>query len=337
LKNNGPIRHLSLPTFARILTVASLAALGLLIAGVRGPAGDSPALAQDRPVQTPPAAGAEAYNLAFVPADARMLVAVRPQSLLQRRDILSLLKSLRDAPMLMERIPVPPEDIEQVLVFWESGGGGGRDPIRRVPSGVVLRTSKSQNWKETIGKMAGPGIAEARQDGQTYLRLDQGGPLTWGVYTPDDRTLVAAQEVVLRELIADRNAPPSRHPWDEAWQKVARGQVMLALDTRWLRRELAQASAGPGQAPGAMLKFETFAPLYEKAQSYAASLVASDRSLAIDLVAAAGSAENARPVAETLQAIVTLGKNAAQGLRRELDRRPGGKGEALDWALEAAD
>jgi hypothetical protein len=195
--------------------------------------------------------------------------------------------------------------------------------------------TKPQDWKALMTNMAGPGLQEARHDGQTYFRNGNGGPAPWAFFMPDDRTLVAAEEVALRELIADRNAPATRHPWDLAWNKVARGQVMLALDTRWLRRKLAAATGGPGYPPGAIVKFETFAPLYEKAQSYAVSLNASDQSLAIDLVAAVGGPENAGPVAETLQAVVTLGKNALQGLRREVDRQPR-VGEGAEWALQAA-
>jgi prepilin-type processing-associated H-X9-DG protein len=83
-----------------------------------------------------------------------------------------------------------------------------------------------------------------------------------------------------------------------------------------------------------MVKLETFAPLYEKAQSYAVSLSATDQSVAIDLVAAVGSSENAKPVAETLQAVVTLGKNALEGLRRDADRQP--RAEAAEWAIQTA-
>jgi hypothetical protein len=59
--------------------------------------------------------------------------------------------------------------------------------------------------------------------------------------------------------------------------------------------------------------------------------------LTLDLVAAAGSAENARPVAETLQAILTLGRNALAGLRREAPRSAGANGEAKEWIVQAAD
>jgi hypothetical protein len=142
--------------------------------------------------------------------------------------------------------------------------------------------------------------------------------------------VVIAEEVVLRDLIADRNAPAPRHPWDEAWKKVNKGQVMLALDTRWLRRRF--ASVQPRQH---MPVLETFSPLYEKAQSYAASLSATDRALAIDLVAEAGSRENAVGVTETLQAVLTLGKNALRGMQG--DRATGANNEAHEWLIHAAD
>ncbi len=333
LKNHAPIRPVTLSRAARILTVAPIAAIGLLVAGLRGPGGDSPALAQDRDSATLRVVPPDTDDLAYLPAEARMMLVVRPQPLMQRRDVLSLLNSLREGPLV--KLPVPPEDIGQLLLFWEAEGlaepRGGPGPIPP-PSGFVLRMTKPQDWKALMTNMGGPRLQEGRHDGQSYFRAGGNGPGTWAFYTPDDRTVVGAEEVVLRELIADRNMPATRHPWDLAWKKVARGQVMLALDTRWLRRRLL---AGPGQAPGAMVKIETFAPLYEKARSYAMSLNATDQSLAIDLVASVEGSENAKPVAETLQAIVTLGKNALQGLRRDIDRQPR-VSEAAEWALQAA-
>ncbi len=339
LKNHGPIRHVALPVAARVSTVAALVAIGLLVAGLRGPAGGSSALAlaQDRPTAAP-TAEADSYDLAFLPADARMMLVVRPQSLLRRRDVMSLLNTLREGPMLLRPIPVPPEDIGQVLVFWEAEPPQAGPTLIPAPSGFVVRMTKAQDWKTSIAKLAGPpGLQEGRHDGQTYFRVPGSGPPwpPWAFYAPDDRTLVGAHEVLLREMIADRNAPATRHAWDPAWNKVARGQVMLALDTRWFRRRLAQA-AGPGQSPAEALKVETFAPLYEKAQSYALSLRATDQSFAVNLAAAANGAENAKAVAETLQAVVTLGKNALQGLRRDIDRHPR-IGEGSEWALQAAD
>ena len=102
----------------------------------------------------------------------------------------------------------------------------------------------------------------------------------WGVYTARRSDAGRSPEDLLRELIEDRNAPAPRHPWDEAWNKVAKGQVMLALETRWLRRRIAQGLPGgtrPRAAARRDVKLETISPLLEKARSYALGIDASAR------------------------------------------------------------
>ena len=84
---------------------------------------------------------------------------VRPGTLLNRRDVLSLLDRLREVPF-RGRLPVSPEDVEQLLVFWESGAGrmAERAAARLVspPSGLVVRMSKPQDWKAVIAKLVEP-------------------------------------------------------------------------------------------------------------------------------------------------------------------------------------
>src|SRR5262249_47444519 len=159
------------------------------------------------------------YNLAFLPADARMIVAVRPGSLLRRRDVRSLLDSLRQGSLLKNRFVIPPEEVEQLVVFWEgmpqAPTGPDRSPLIPPPSGFVLRMTKPQDWKTLRSQLFGGTHQEARHDGQPYVRTNVNSPEPggWGLYLPGDRTLVAAQEELLRELIEDRDAPASRHPW----------------------------------------------------------------------------------------------------------------------------
>ena len=345
LRNTQQIRPGSLPLVARILTVGGLAALGLLVAGLRGPAGWPAAAAEAQAAPQPQAGLAKAtgtgsdqapFNLAFLPGDTKMLLAVRPGSLLRRRDIQSLVNSMRQERMLGPAFVVPPEDIEQLLVFWE--GDPQAHPGPSPPfSGVVLRMAKPQDWNGMLKQFINPNQQEARHDGQSYVRVEPNGPpSSWGFYLPDDRTLVAAPESLLRDLIEDRNAAPPRQSWDEAWKKIAKGQLNLAVDTRWLRRRIGPGPAGPGYPPQARFILETLSPLLEKARSYAVGIDASDRQITMDLQARAGSEEDAKPVADTLQAFVTLGKNAAQGMRQEFGRKPGG-GEAMEWILRAVD
>ncbi len=341
LKNHGPIRHVTLSTTARVLTVAALAASGLLVAGLRGPLGDSPAMAQEQPAAAGAAAAPGSYNMAFVPDDARLLIAARPGNLLHRREIRSLLDSMLRGPVAVDKLPIKPEDVEQVLIFWESeaiADGPRRGPGFGIPSGVVLRTNRAQDWKAQISRFLeqdrhAPRLEEAKHEGQTYSRVDGGGSMVLGIFTPDDRTVVAAEEVVLRDLITDRNAT-ARHHWDDAWKRVAKGQLMIALDARWLRRQIAHAT--PHGPPDARIMLDTFAPLYEKAESYAASIQVNDQSVAIDVVGGTTSPQNARDVAETAQAVLTLGKNALRGVKRDLNGQRRGS-EAAEWLIQSAD
>ena len=91
----------------------------------------------------------ESYNLAFLPADAKMVVAVRPQTLLQRREVRTLLESIKQSAAFKGVLVVPPEDVEQFLVFWE---GIPQAPVN--PAGLrwfrslracVLRMSKPRS------------------------------------------------------------------------------------------------------------------------------------------------------------------------------------------------
>ena len=342
LRNARLIPHLSLPITARLLTIGILAALGLLVAGLRGPAGSS--MAQTQP-QTPiisPRPGDGSYNMAFLPAEAKMVVAIRPQSLLQRREFRTLLESLKQSPALKGALVAPPEEVEQLLAFWEelpqAPAKRGRAPLVPVPSGVILRMSKPQEWKLVLNQRL-RSTREVRHDGQSYLSAAGPDAQRWGAFVPDDRTLIFAREDLLRELIEDRSAPVGRHSWDEAWNKVVNGQVMMALETRWIRRRIAQGlQGGPGasgHAPATDLTLETISPLLDKARSYALGFDASE-GLTADLVAVAGSEDDTKPVANTLQALLTLGKNGVQGMRQDLRGQTAVSSEAMDWILEAA-
>ncbi len=73
LRNSKQISHVSLPIAARILTISALAALGFLVAGVRGPASSSEAQAQSQTFTATatgagPSPGKTSNNMSFLPA-----------------------------------------------------------------------------------------------------------------------------------------------------------------------------------------------------------------------------------------------------------------------------
>ena len=55
----------------------------------------------------------------------------------------------------------------------------------------------------------------------------------------------------------------------------------------------------------------------------------------MDLVAGAGTEDDAKPVANTLQALLTLGRNAVQGMRQDQRGLDASGGEAMEWIVEA--
>ena len=317
--------------------------LGLLVTGVRTPAGAPSVQAEEQVTRTTKPPTPRSYNLAFVPADAKMIVALRPQPLLERPEIQRLVESIKQGPAFKAVLLFPPEDIEQVIVFWD---GPPEPPVESRPSplipfvsGGVVRTTKPRDWKALIQNAHLGPIRELRHDGQIFFSLPQRGPEAWGGFAPDDRTLVVAREDLLRELIDDRKIPVAARAWDEAWNKATKGQVMMAVEARWLRRRVAQGfrsgPSAPAEAANAEAKLDTISPLLDKARAYVLAIDAS-RGLAVDLVALASTEENAKPIADTLQALLTLGANAVHGMQRDL-RGPSDGREALDWIAEAAE
>jgi prepilin-type processing-associated H-X9-DG protein len=272
-----------------------------------------------------------------------MVLAIRPGTMLQRREFRTLADQMKLTVSLKALQAVSIDEIDQLLAFWEgippAPAVPGRVPMIPPPSGVVVRMAKPQDWKKVLNQLM-DSPREVRHAGQTYLTANGPDARGWAAFPADDRTLVLAREDLLRELIEDRNSPAPSHPWDETWQKAIKGQMVLALETRWIRRRLAQGlqggPAGPGQSPASNVQVDTISPLLDKTKSYTLGIDVSE-GLFVDLVAAAGADSDAKPVAETLQALATLARNAVQGMRQDLHGRPVAASEALDWAFEASD
>ena len=138
-----------------------------------------------------------------------------------------------------------------------------------------------------------------------------------------------------RDLIQDRRAPAPRRTWDEAWEKSADGQVIAAIETRWLRRRLTQAAppSGPDGSSPFGVKLDTIAPLLEKAQAYVISLDASP-GISVDVRAVTRGGDDAKPVAETMQAVITLARNSVEGLMQDSAGKP--LGDAMKSTFAAA-
>ena len=316
LRNQRTIRHVWLSSRSRFLTIGFLAAIGLLIAGLRGPIISSPALAQDQPQAKAlgsgvPESKSGSFDLSHLPAETRLLIACRPAAALARPEF-------APAEPLLQDLPLPAREIDQLLIFWEGSPEApeqpGARPIVRAALGTCHPNGETAGL-EDHAEACHPRRQEATHAGQSYLRSEGGSPRRvmsmMSAYFPDNRTAVCAREDLLRTMIEDRNSPPAQHVWDDAWNQTKKGDVALAIDTRWLRRRLNQGE----------MKLEMIAPLLEKARAYAAG-VDLERGVAIDVVATAGSADDVKSITETAQALLTLGRNSLPGLREQHQAGP---------------
>ena len=340
LRDSDRVRHASLGSRTRILTMATLASLAVLIVGLRGPIGPSPVEAQTSPVREGSGGGGVVtvpgeFDLAYLPAETRMLLAIQPSTLLGKPEMRSVRTLLESWQMRPQEFLLPLEEISQLLVFWEGSPANpdrpGTTPLIASPSGFIVRPANAEAWQKAVGKLRS-GAKEVQHAGRTYLRPGEakGGRMSMSIYFPDDRTAIVAHEDLIRLMIEDRNEPTSKHPWDEAWAQVKKGPLTAALETRWLRRRLNQGLAGGPQNP-AGTKLDTISPLLEKVRAYAVGINL-DRELAVDVVATASSAEDIKSVTDTAAALLTLGRNAIPSLK-ESARGAGGLTEANEWLV----
>ncbi len=317
LRDSTRVRHVGLSAPVRFLTVGVLAAVGFLIAGLRGPMAAPPIQAQTKRETTTTAGGTDsntankAFDLTYLPAETRMFVAVRPTALLRRPEMQPVAKLLTGNEQLVREFLLPIDQIDQLLIFWESSPMNPANPAATTlippPSGVIVQSAKPQEWKQVLNRLAFP-MEEVQHAGQTYLRPNggQAGRFSMSLYNPDNRTAVLAADDLLRVLIEDRKEPKDRPSWNDAWSQVTKGQITAVLETRWLRRRLNQGEIKQG----------TIAPLLEKVRAYAASINV-DRELKADLLATVGQPEDVKSVTETLQALLTLGRNSVPSLREQ--------------------
>ncbi len=323
LRNNHVFRTQSLPVFIRAGMIGTLALLGLAVAGVRGPAEGTRSFAQtvDQGIGQAVSGNASSFDLSLLPAETKMMLAIHTAPLVARDEIKSLIRSMQPGPGLSSPFVIRLEETDRLMAFWESlpeaPGRPGAGPFIPPPSGLVIHSAKPQDWITALTKSFGS-AQEFLVAGQKCFRLSTPPFGSWCGFTPDDRTLVLAGEDTLRDLITDRKGPAPRRAWDQAWDKAGKGHLIAAVETRWLRRRLAQATPPGAQHPVSTfgVTLESVAPLLEKAQAYVLSIDAS-QGLTADIRAVVSGDGDAKPVAETMQALVTLTRNMVEGLKND--------------------
>ncbi len=223
LRNTKHIRPGSLPVAARVLTVGVLAALGLLVAGLRGPAGGSPVLAQDQPT-SPDAQPTNRTTWPFCRLTRRWSWPFGPArystAAMSGRSSIPFDKG-RCAAVRSSSLP---RTSSSCSYSGQRKTRFRREATRRL-SGLVLRMSKPQDWKAIAASAPRhPSNRRLVTMARPMLRTNPNGAKTGGIYMPDDRTLVVAEEALLRELIEDRTRQRRGIPGTRPGKRSPRGK-----------------------------------------------------------------------------------------------------------------
>jgi hypothetical protein len=218
---------------------------------------------------------------------------------------------------------LPLEQMDQVLVFWLRPEGeaqarlGGRRSIPQA-SATIFHSDRVRDWNTVATRLLGPTEAREHQ-GQGYRLASEGYNRTC-YFTPDDQTLIVAEEPDVKFLIESIKGPRSRPAWEAAWEQVDKKEVTLALGASWLGQRLGVDAARQGQAHDDPT-LRAIEPLWASARGYAATLDLS-RGLAVELIATCGADASAAKVEETTRAVLTLLGNLMDGFRRRIAAAP---------------
>jgi prepilin-type processing-associated H-X9-DG protein len=310
------------------LSVVTLFAVGLALAGVRGPSGGSQATAQETTKPRPPEPSGK-IDLSLVPADAGMIVVARPSELLARPELKPIVELFGGAEGLVKRFGVRPEQFEQITMIWFRPGNGEKPrpgPLPARVSAILVRGTEGIDWKAFTAKVV-PNPEEQSHAGQTFFRNAQ-SPMTVAYSQLDNRTVVIGlNEAEMRHYLSGRLLPNPQHAWDDAWETVAKGPVALAVDSAFLAETFQRMFNGPDEP-----LFGMFSPLWLQAHSHALSLNPA-KAMTLDYVAMGNSEDGAEQAAKTIEALLTLGNNAIPGLKARMQNQGGPKAPAALLAV----
>ena len=309
LRDVKDIRPVPFPRPVKLLSLGTMAAALLALAGLRGPTAPG-AIAQDPTPSTKPSAdkgtNPQGDRLAHVPAEAEAVVSLRLAEVISRPELQPILKDLKP---LMGSLVLPVEQIEQLTFVWlsRSDAPPGQNPL----DVEIVQATGPQDWKAFAGKLAGD-LMPVEFGGRTYYR-SLSTPGLPGYLILDDRTYVLGTEPTIERFITSmgRERPPQ--PLRGAWDALgARGQLVAAFNSDWMIRQLHLGRGGSGPNQMELL----LGPLLNKAFAHAFSLELTD-GIQAEAVSICGSDESAEQVAATEQALLTLGRNALQTLQSQ--------------------
>ena len=298
----------------RILLCSALAALGIVVAGLRGPGGTSATAAppDNEPTATFAANSNQPIDLNYVPADAALVMAVRPADLIKSDAGRLLMQSGATESAKMEQaLGFPISEIEYAKFIINDFRTGA-------PSRMILHSTKPRDWakfaativpepvavESTLTALAGKKFFKSG-DPKALHSYPEG---TMCYFLPDEKTIIFAPEHEMPTVLAASINPEPEPKWAKTWQRAATGHLAVMLDVEKLRSliepDLKRGSGGPAAAIIAMM-----GPLWQDCQRLLVGTDIGDKKLGLLALAECPNEEAAGRVEHTSQALLTFALN----------------------------
>ncbi len=307
---------------------------GLFLSGIRQPAGTE-AVAQDtvRDAKRKAAAqqqkaraqaqvaqaradvaaqveAARPFDLKLVPPTTSLMVAVRPGSIVQDRNLKPMLPLIGQ---LTAQVGLDLANIEQFLMVGFPYEGArmpmGDDPL------MMITLKKDGDFSKLISR-AGRKTVENEYHGMKYRRSAGSSGLN-AFYQPNARTLIFGREPMVRYVMDYASAGGGLPLWNRKFASVATDQMAFLADLNVLRASIRKELNGPA-AEGLPA---VFSPLWERTELVVAGSSIGDKTH-LNVTAFCDSEEGAKRVQNTAQSLIPLARNGLDSFKKNLADLP---------------
>jgi beta-lactamase regulating signal transducer with metallopeptidase domain len=318
LRNTTRLEYAPFRPATRRLALGALAAVGLLIVGLRGPISSGDRAQAQQPGATPAAAGAK-IDLKGVPEETLVYAVIRPAAILSREaQLRETISAMEKQFNLRENAGISPSEVEEFRLMAVNltvpGQNLSIEPV------MVVRTTKPEGWKPLADQWKDAAQAEYR--GQKYSRTESGGPSGgWSSFAADAHTLVfSPREPALKAYIDAMQGGGAAPQWADEFKRVENSDAAFAADIRFFGKLMdgeMQQQRGGGDA--AMML--AVAPLWRQTNTLVAG-ASIDGKLSAAAYAFCKSEQAAEEVAATVTAARVMAQNMMPILRGEMARHP---------------
>lgn len=307
LRDSNPTWPTPLRARGRTLLFTTLAVLGLLIAGLRGPLAGV-AIGDDKPALT--TRDGSPMDLRYVVEDPAYVVALRPAELARSKVLGEPMKEI--AASIGKELGVSPDDIDEIKA-------SGKDFSGKQPSGaffeqLYLRGNRNGVWKNALEKAKAAGneeVTDPTVPGKRYFKFKHAAPgsVVMCFALLDDRTLFVSSEAAVLKALKPEGNLVLQPAWAPQWKQIATGQCAVMVDMTKVRGLFAAVMK---QSPEAAAKLGVFSPLWEQSNRLFLNVNASN-GVSLRVVDKCPTPEAAEQVLNTAKALLTLAQNAVTG------------------------